>query len=147
MTDIGPPPRLVFQLTVAERSVRRWIDARSGDTGIGAAGAGVLFHLASHDHASIGDVTAALDASPSGMSGLVNRLERAGLLSRSSDPADARATRLTLTPLGRQTVASARVVLGGLNTRLTDGFTTEELQVVSRWLTRIAHELRPGASD
>ncbi|MGW0436867.1 MarR family winged helix-turn-helix transcriptional regulator [Micromonospora sp. NPDC003197] len=146
MTDVGPLPRLVFQLIVAERSVRRWIDARSGDTGIGAAGVGVLFHLARHPHALIGDVTAALDASPSGMSGLINRLDRAGLVNRSADPEDARATRLSLTPLGRQAVESARVVLGSLNARLTEGFTAEELQVVSRWLAHTANEMRRGTS-
>ncbi|GAB3137850.1 MarR family winged helix-turn-helix transcriptional regulator [Micromonospora sonneratiae] len=146
MREPGSLPRLVFQLMTAQKSVRRWIDTRSGDTGIGAAGAGVLFYLAGHDQALIGDVTAALDASPSGMTGLVNRLERAGLLTRSADPDDARATRLTLTPLGQRTVASAHVILTDLNAQLTDGFTASELQIVSRWLTHTADRLRPSSS-
>ncbi|MEV6300048.1 MarR family winged helix-turn-helix transcriptional regulator [Actinoplanes sp. NPDC051861] len=126
--------RLVFALLSAERSIRRWIDARAGDSGIGAAGAGVLFHLAAHDDALVGDVTAALGASASGVSGLISRLEKGGFVVKSPDPADARAVRLRLTPLGHEAVATARVVVRDLNAHLTDGFTEEELRTVERWL-------------
>ena len=136
------PPRLIFQVMAAHRAVRRWIDARSGDTGVGAAGAGVLFHLAGREHALIGDVTAALDASPSGMSGLISRLEKAGLISRTTDPGDARAVRLALTAAGRRAVESAHGAVADLNAHLNAGFTPAELEVVSRWLTH-ATALRP----
>ncbi|MEV6343010.1 MarR family winged helix-turn-helix transcriptional regulator [Actinoplanes sp. NPDC051851] len=134
-------PRLVFLLLSAERSVRRWIDARAGDTGIGAAGAGVLFHLAAHDGALIGDVTTALGASASGMSGLVARLEKSGCVTRTPDPADARAARLHLTPKGRAAVAASRAVVDDLNSRLTEGFTPAEMEVVARWLAHGARIL------
>jgi DNA-binding MarR family transcriptional regulator len=137
-------PRLVFELMSAERSIRRWIDARAGGTGIGAAGAGVLFHLATHDNALVGDVTAALCASPSGMSGLISRLEKGGFVTKSPDPADARAVRLGLTPLGREAVATARTVVRDLNAHLTDGFAPEELRTVARWLAHTA-AIQPAA--
>jgi DNA-binding MarR family transcriptional regulator len=129
-------PRLVLAMTIAERAVRRWIDARAGDSGIGAAGAGVLFHLAAHDNALVGDVTTALCASPSGMSGLISRLEKAGFVAKAADAGDARAVRLTLTPLGRQAATTARTVVRDLNAQLTAGFTDDELQVVARWLAQ-----------
>lgn len=130
-------PRLIFLLFNADRAVRRWIDARSGDTGIGASGAGVLFYLAGHPNALIGDVTAALGASPSGMSGLVNRLERGGCLTRSPDPSDARAARLALTPRGRVAVNRARELVDDLNGQLTDGFDDAEIAVIQRWLEHV----------
>lgn len=133
--------RLVFEVLNAERSLRRWIDARSGDTGIGAAGAGVLFYLANHDNALVGDVSAALCASPSGMSGLVSRLEKGGFVTKSPDAVDARAVRLSLTPLGREAVATAKEVVKELNAELSDGFTPEELGVVARWLGQITQRL------
>ncbi|MEU4162388.1 MarR family winged helix-turn-helix transcriptional regulator [Actinoplanes sp. NPDC026670] len=133
--------RLVFQMMIAERSVRRWIDARSGDSGLGAAGAGVLFHLAAYDNALVGDVSAALCASPSGISGLVSRLEKGGFLIKTPDQADARAVRLSLTPAGREAVAVARDVVKELNTEISDGFSDEELDVVARWLGRITQRL------
>lgn len=133
--------RLVFQMMIAERSVRRWIDARSGDSGLGAAGAGVLFHLAAYDNALVGDVSAALCASPSGISGLVSRLEKGGFLIKTPDQADARAVRLSLTPAGREAVAVAKDVVKELNTEISDGFSDEELDVVARWLGRITQRL------
>lgn len=133
--------RLVFELMIAERSMRRWIDARSGDSGIGAAGAGVLFHLAQHDNALVGDVSAAMCASPSGMSGLVSRLEKGGLVAKVPDRSDARAVRLTLTPAGRAAAGAAKAVVRELNAELSDGFTDGELAVVARWLGHITHRL------
>lgn len=133
--------RLVFEMMIAERSVRRWIDARSGDSGIGAAGAGVLFHLAAHDDALVGDVSAALCASPSGISGLVSRLEKAGFLVKAPDPVDARAVRLRLTPAGREAVATAKGVVRELNAEISDGFTDAEMDVVARWLGHITQRL------
>jgi DNA-binding MarR family transcriptional regulator len=135
------PPRLVLGLLSAERSVRRWVDARSGDSGIGAAGAGVLFHLAAHDGALVGEVTAALNGSAAGTSGLVNRLVAAGLVRKTPDPADARAVRLSLTTRGREVEQSARSVLAELNEALADGFTAEELATVGRWLARTTQTL------
>ncbi|HWS38864.1 MAG TPA: MarR family winged helix-turn-helix transcriptional regulator [Actinoplanes sp.] len=133
--------RLVFDLMIAERSLRRWIDARSGDTGIGAAGAGVLFHLAQHDNALVGDVSAAMCASPSGMSGLVSRLEKNGFVVKTPDADDARAVRLNLTPAGREALATAKSVVRELNTAMSDGFTGAEIAVIDRWLGHITHRL------
>ncbi|MEU4562772.1 MarR family winged helix-turn-helix transcriptional regulator [Actinoplanes sp. NPDC023936] len=134
----SPEPRLVFEMMTAERAVRRWIDGRAGDSGIGAAGAGVLFYLAANDKALVGDVTAALCASPSGMSGLISRLEKSGFIEKFPDQADARAVRLTLTPAGRAAAGIARTVVRDLNGHLTGGFSAEELRVVARWLAHAA---------
>lgn len=132
--------RLVFDLMTAERAMRRWIDARSGG-GIGAAGAGVLFFLAQHDDALVGDVSAALHASPSGISGLVSRLEKGGFVVKTPDAGDARAVRLRLTARGRTAVATATAVTAELNAELTDGFTGAEIDVVARWLGQITQRL------
>lgn len=136
-----PRPRLVFATLIAERAMRRWIDARATHAGVGAAGAGVLFHLERHDDATISEVTAALGASASGMSGLLNRLEKARLIERHRDPHDSRTTRLTLTPPGARTARAAHDVVDDLNALLLDPFTDEELHVVERWLRHSADVL------
>ena len=152
--DPGRAPRLVFLTTAAERQMRRWISRRSGTNGgthdgagpgghtVGAPAAGVLLHLAGHPGATIGEVTAALQASPAGASGLLARMERAGLVRRRPDPDDGRTVRLDLTPAGTAALDDVRTALGELNDRLTDGFTPDELATVARWLEHAARALR-----
>ncbi|BCJ70350.1 MarR family winged helix-turn-helix transcriptional regulator [Polymorphospora rubra] len=137
MTRRGAPPRLIFGLVAAEKSLRRWIEARSGGRKVGAAGAGVLFHVARHDGALVSEVAAALGGSVSGVSGLLSRLAASGLLVKATDPADARAVRLHLTDAGRETLVDARTILAELDDRLTAGFTPAELRVVARWLDQV----------
>lgn len=136
------PPRLVFLTTAAERQIRRWISRRGADRGIGAAAAGVLLHLGQHPGASIGDVTAALHASAAGTSGLLARMEHAGLLHRRTDTDDRRTIRLDLTPAGADALDDVRAALAELNARLTEGFSPDELATVARWLDHATRTLR-----
>ncbi|WP_144722620.1 MarR family winged helix-turn-helix transcriptional regulator [Cellulosimicrobium sp. TH-20] len=144
----GRPPRLVFLTTAAERQMRRWIARRGsarttgdGGPGLGSAAAGVLLHLAAHPGATIGEVTAALQASPAGTSGLLARMERADLVRRRPDPDDRRTVRLDLTPTGTAALDDVRAALAELNDRLTEGFTPDELATVARWLEHVTRTL------
>jgi DNA-binding MarR family transcriptional regulator len=125
--------RLYFLLNVGQRRVQRWIDARAGDS-VSAAQAGVLFYLLHHEDALVGEVGAALQLSPSSMTGLANRMVTAGLLTRLADAEDGRATRLRITAAGHKAIARAREILSDLNALLHDDFTEAELNVVARWL-------------
>ncbi|VVD96492.1 MarR family transcriptional regulator [Pandoraea aquatica] len=127
--------RLLFLLNVGQRRVQQWIDARSAENaGVSAAQAGVLFYLLHHEDALVGEVGAALQLSPSSMTGLANRMVVAGLLTRWADANDGRATRLRITAAGHKAIARARDVLAELNDLLHDDFTEAELRVVARWL-------------
>ncbi|MCK9795961.1 MarR family winged helix-turn-helix transcriptional regulator [Isoptericola sp. 4D.3] len=147
--DRQRPPRLVFLTTAAERQMRRWIARRgAGPTsvpgnghGIGAPAAGVLLHLADHPDATVGEVTAALRASPAGASGLLARMERADLVRRRTDPDDRRTVRLDLTPAGTAALDDVRAALAELNDRLTDGVSPDELATVARWLEHVTRTL------
>ncbi|MFJ2992423.1 MarR family winged helix-turn-helix transcriptional regulator [Pandoraea sp. NPDC087047] len=127
--------RLLFLLNVGQRRVQQWIDARSVEgAGVSAAQAGVLFYLLHHEDALVGEVGAALQLSPSSMTGLANRMVAAGLLIRRADATDGRATRLRVTAAGHKAIACARDVLAELNALLHDDFSDAELRVVARWL-------------
>lgn len=127
-------PRLVFLLSGAERSVRRWIDARGRSKDVTAATAGVLFHLARHAGSTMSELSAALRASPAGTTGLVTRMERGGLVTRTQDGSDQRVSRVSLTAAGAAAGREAKDALAELNAALTAGFAPEELDVVARWL-------------
>ncbi len=134
----APRPRLVLRLSLAEKAVRRWVDARAGEAGVGMAGAGALFTLEQQGSASISQVAGAIHASPAAATGLIQRLEKAGLILRSPDPKDARASLLTLTDDGKTAAQRAHRIVDELNAGITHGFTPDELQLVARWLEHCA---------
>ena len=129
--------RLVFLLNVAQRRLQRWVAARTEKTGVTAAQSGLLFVLGQRDGVLMGEAGAALDLGPPGISGLVDRMTAADLIKRRADPDDGRAWRLWLTPAGRAALALSKAGLSEINTRLTEGFTDAEIDVVARWLTNL----------
>lgn len=140
-----PNRRLFFLLSAANRRVQRWIEAEmAAKGGLTAAQSGVLFLLAKRDGALIGEVAEALDATPSAMTGLVDRMARGGLLERRQDPEDGRAQRLYLTDKGRDALAYAKRGLDSINAQLTEGFTPEEVEAVARWLTHLQQTFPKG---
>ena len=66
---------------------------------------------------------------PSGLTRLVERLERARLVERQTDPADLRGFRAVLTDLGAQRLDEARATHNAvIRTRFTDRLSVEELR-------------------
>ena len=127
--------RLVFLLNVGQRRLNRWIESRLGaEGGASTAQAGALFYLAKHDGALIGEIAEALDLAPSAMTGLADRLSKAGLAERRRDAADGRAMRLYLTPAGHSALQTAARGLASVNAKIMEGFSDAELDVVARWL-------------
>jgi DNA-binding MarR family transcriptional regulator len=140
-----PDRRLVFLLNVAHRRVLRHVEARmAAKDGLTAAQAGALFVLGGRDGALIGEVAEALDLAPSAMTGLIDRMARAGLVERRPDPRDGRALRLHLTAKGLKAREEAKVGVAGLNDHLTAGFTDDEIAVVARWLASLQTKLPKG---
>lgn len=114
--------------------------------GLTAAHSGVLFFLGQRDGALIGEAAEALDLAPSAMTGLIDRMTRAGLVERRPDPADGRALRLYLTDKGRAGREDAKAGLVEINTRLTEGFSDDEMAVVARWLASLQSKFSKGES-
>ncbi|MDE1164750.1 MAG: MarR family winged helix-turn-helix transcriptional regulator [Pseudomonas sp.] len=128
-------PRYVFLLNVAQRRIQRHIERLAEHrAGVSAVQAGALFALSRQDGALSGDLAAALDIAPSAMTGLADRMIKAGLILRRTDQQDKRINRLWLTALGRETALAAKAELAALNAVVTEGFSEAEMSTVSRWL-------------
>ena len=78
------------------------------------------------------------------MTGLVDRTTRAGLVERRPDPRDGRAMLLHLTDKGVAARDAAKGSLETINQHLTEGFTPDELNVVSRWLSALSQKFPRG---
>jgi DNA-binding MarR family transcriptional regulator len=142
----------MFLLTSAQRRVQRWSEARAaqalGGPMLTPTQMGLLFALGPAEGRLMGEAADALDVAPSALSGLVDRMARAGLVERRRDEADGRAYRLCLTEAGRHARSLAVEGVAELNTRMTEGFSDADLEVVARWLSAVrARFPRPGEND
>jgi DNA-binding MarR family transcriptional regulator len=112
-------------------------------TGYGVGDLDVLAQLAeaSEDRLRMCDLAAAVVLSPSGLSRRVDRLERAGLVSRGRADHDARNVEARLTPAGKRLFKRLRAVhRDGVKQRFTDRFSEKELEMLDQLLGRLASE-------
>jgi DNA-binding MarR family transcriptional regulator len=101
----------------------------------------VLHHLAeaSSERMRMCDLAAQAQLSRSGLTRLVDRLERDGLLERCSCEHDARGSFACLTPLGRERLAQARGThLAVVRDHFLSRFSEEELDMLADTWERIA---------
>jgi len=80
------------------------------------------------------ELSAGLSLNNSAITGLVARMEKAGLLSRVPCSMDGRSYRLFLTGKAGEIGGKALPLLAQMNERLYAGFTETELDVVDRFL-------------
>jgi DNA-binding MarR family transcriptional regulator len=93
----------------------------------------VLMHLSDADgqRMRMSDLAAMVILSRSGLTRLVDRLEREGLIARESCPSDARGSFATLTVAGRRRLDAARTThLAGVRSMFINRFSPEELEVL-----------------
>ena len=142
-----PDRRLIFLLSVAQRRVQRFIAAEAREGGVTSAQSGLLFVLGGRDGVLMGEAGAALDLGMPGISGLAERMVEAGLIEKRADPADGRAWRLWLTAAGRKALARTKAGAAELNARLMEGFSDDEIDIVSRWLTSVQSKFPRGDEE
>ncbi len=76
--------------------------------------------------------------SPSGLTRLVDRLEKAGLVRRESCPSDRRGFEAVITDAGLRALTEARPThLSGVRKRFLEHFSTEEMRTMSRYFERV----------
>jgi len=132
---VTPDRRLYFLLSRADRAVTTHVNERLLATlGVTAAQLGALYHVAKDPGCSMTDVARLLDLQKSAVSGVVGRLERAGLVCRESNDDDARGMRIFVTEKGEAVRGASVALVRKLTADMTRGFDGAELDVVVRFL-------------
>jgi len=94
-------------LKLASRSLgllqERWAEHH----GLSSGRLGLLFRLMRCGDTPLGDLAMALDSSPRNITGLVDHLERDGLVERVPDPEDRRSVKARLTEEGRKRITAS----------------------------------------
>jgi MarR family transcriptional regulator, organic hydroperoxide resistance regulator len=98
---------------------------------------GVLLALYRADGQTISELGETVSLEKSTMTGLIDRMVRAGLVNREADPADRRVLRVWLTERGKQVQTGIGKVLGQSYQDLTSGVADKEVEKVERILGHI----------
>ena len=108
----------------------------------------VLFALYERDDRIIKDLAARVKLSYSTMTGLLSRMERAGLIEcRKRFAGDGRAVRVKLTPLARSLEARCFKLLNDVSAVLESDMTPDEIRLLKTLLARMIETMRKDDED
>src|SRR5579872_1263740 len=93
-------------LRIAGKSLRMMQERWAEKHDLSEGRLGVMFRLFRVGECPLGDLADELDSTPRNITGLVDHLERDGLVERVPDTADRRSVRARLTPAGRERIES-----------------------------------------
>ncbi|PZG56031.1 MarR family transcriptional regulator [Spongiactinospora gelatinilytica] len=131
------PMALLGRLRILTRAMERELDEVFDRHGLGQADFDVLATLrrSGPPYALIpSELSAALMMSRAGMTGRLDRLERAGLVERSLDPGDRRSFRVTPTPTGLGRIDTVLTEHAAALRRLVSGLSPEDFATLTRIL-------------
>ena len=132
---MGHKHRLFMLLDRAAHAVRQRLERRArAELGISMVQVGALFYLAENDGCLHKHLAEALGIQPAGVSGLVDRMQAAGLVQVRASRIDARALHLHATAAGKKIATTARPLVAAMQAELSAGFTDDELDVIARFL-------------
>lgn len=127
--------RIFFLVHRAHRALSTYASVGLAEAlGISVAQLTTLMYVSRHEGCSLSELAELLDLNKSAVTGLVQRMERAGTLRREPNPDDARGSLLYVTPKGHELRERAKPLLRKVNAELTQGFSAQEMETVLRFL-------------
>jgi len=91
------------------------------------AQSGILFLLKQRTGRSMTELSRLIELDNSTITGLIDRLEKAGFVYRNPDHVDRRLSHVYITPMGLDEVNKAKVVIRKVNEEVKEGFTAEQV--------------------
>src|SRR5215468_7100660 len=122
------------------RDLATALDRQLAPFGVTAQQAALLLH-ASRQQSSPSQLMTALGTDTAGMTKLADRLEAKHLVERRPNPADRRSVIVTLTEPGQALIPEVGRVFGRVTRQLFNGFSTDEIGVVTAMLERMRDNL------
>jgi DNA-binding MarR family transcriptional regulator len=144
-----PDDRLIYLIFTAQQKLRTHLGnvMMRENVRVTQAQAGILFLLAEKDGRTMSELSRILSIDNSTLTGLVDRLEKAGLARRDASPNDRRASHVYISPEGTREMKKARSIVGRVNREITDGFTPEELASFKKILRSFFHKFDTGSQQ
>ncbi len=103
-----------------------------------------LFFITNHGSSTSGKLAEALGVTPTNITGIVDRLVKQGLVSRTENPDDRRMQLLRATEKGEELVAGLRERRRGYMTEVLGRMTEDDLAVLARGLSLLVEAIEDG---
>ena len=141
-----PDDRLIYLLFTAQQKLRTYLKKMmtKENVRVTTAQAGILFLLKQKDGRTMSELSQLLSIDNSTITGLVDRLEKTGLVRRNASPHDRRASHVFINPQGMEEVDKAKKVIRMVNQEIKNGFSAEELDSFNRILKSFFHKFDSG---
>lgn len=140
----GQDGRLGYLLRQAAGAHRNRVEKALTEFGVTSPQFSVLTMLAAYPGHSNADLARLALLTPQTVSVIIANLEKAGLIVRRPHEVHGRIQHLDLTQKGAALLAETRAVVHALDADLLSEFSTEEEQVIRRWLVSIARKANSG---
>ena len=127
-------------LNQVARALKTVLEAQLAPLDLTAQQAALLM-TAGHGSGRPAQVAAQIGTDTAGMTRLLDRLERKGLVRRQPHPADRRSVVIEVTAEGRAHLPGLPPIFGKVTRQLFDGFTATELEALTAMLRRMERNL------
>ena len=128
---------LVSRVSLAATALLKHEFATAGVGGVRPAYLGVLLTLWKEDGLQAAALGKRAGREPSSMTGLLDRMERDGLIQREPDPDDRRAQRIVLTREGKRAQRPVMRIVDRVLARLSEGISPTRLATTTDTLRRV----------
>jgi DNA-binding MarR family transcriptional regulator len=130
-------------LRITARLIRQLMDRWAEKHGLSEGRLHVLFTLAAapQHQLPLGELADRLDVTPRNVTGLIDHLERDGLVERIDDPNDRRLTYARLTPTGGTRIDGMRAQGLEWQLKIAAGLSTEELDLLRHACLRLIENM------
>lgn len=128
--------RLIYLISMAQLALRTRINTLFADAGLRVTlpQATVLFLLAEKDCRMMSELGRIIGVDNSAMTGLIDRLEKAGLVRREAKQEDRRALLIRITPEGRNEAGKAAKIIHVVNGNIREGFEAGQIEALKEVL-------------
>jgi DNA-binding MarR family transcriptional regulator len=134
--------RLIFLVFTAQQKLKNYIKNQlvKEDVKITIAQTGILALLKQNDGRTMTELSQILSIDNSTITGIVDRLEKAGFVKRNADPNDRRVSQIYITPEGIDEINKAIGILKRVNEEVKSGFFPEEIEAFKNVLASFSEK-------
>jgi DNA-binding MarR family transcriptional regulator len=139
--------RLIYLIFTAQQKLRTHLSniMIRENVKVTPAQAGILFLITEKDGRTMSELSQILSIDNSTITGLVDRLEKMGLVRRKASPNDRRASHVHVNPEGIEEMNKAKRIIGQVNQEIKNGFTVEEVESFKKILRSFFQRFDTGS--